>query len=1664
MSCRKKSFWEFWRSKTERRVILQRANQLKLLPSQLKQLLGDRVVRTELQNTRTASLLPPVGTEVFRCFVHEAQEEEQDTRKKDKESTEMDRHKLASDLEAGKPLPFIYGDPPPELLYTPLEELDPYYQSQKTFIVLSKWNIIHRFNAESSCYLLSPFNPLRTVAIKILIHYFFRMFILLTILTNCAFMIMSDPPTWTKNVECVFVAIYTFDIIIKIMSRGFCVGKFTFLRDPWNWLDIMIISTAFLAQFVHFGKFSVLMMIPRVLKIITVIRGLKTTVGALIQSVKRLAGVFVLMAFCLSVFALIGLQLFMGSLKNNCFLSPRNLTNSASFISDYYDNTTGSDRNFTDHPYYLPGRDDALLCGNTSDAGVCPEGYVCMKMGKNPNYGYTNYDSIGWSLLALFRVMTGDWEDLALMTLRAHGKRSLTFFVLVVFPGFFCVLSLILVVVAMAISDQKEAVVAEARQKEEEFNQIVESLKRREEEERAACRVALSEKQDGENEKSHEQTNTAAEDHRLCSPCCYIFANHVLKWNCCGCWRCLKHRLYSFVMNPFFDLGIITCLIINTIFMAMEHFPLTAEFESHLSSAALVFTAIFVAEMVLKLVAMDPYGYFQVSWHIFDFILVAISLLNLSLESNFLRFLLVMRVLRLARWWPSFHLLLKVMWTPAVINLILLLLIVVFIFTIAGMHLFQKDYKENVCHIMKDCQLPRWNMTNFFNAFLIIFRVLCGEWIDDLLGCMEVSGQNMCLIFFVMVVFIGNLLVLNLFLNLLLSAFISDSLVAPNQVEKNNMHIAISWTKTWILEHLLGKKNHVKPDHTVGSMEDHRKDYLTLDFVTSDQTMLEVKALSGNHDNRSSNYHNTESRGNPITTAEIKMEEEKKCDIVQTCGDDDHKGNTPEDCCCDQCYRCCPILDSSRDSGRFWSNFRRVCFTIIHHNYFEIFIIIIILLSSIVLVFEDIHLQHLHVLKGVVETANQVFTYLFLLEMLLKWFGLGLKKYFTSAWCWLDFIILDVFLVSLMADMLGFSGLRVFQFLRTLRALAPLRALSRFEGLRVVVQVLVQTIPAMFDGLLVFLVVWLMFSVVGVNLFAGKFFFCYNKTSEKPFQYDIVNNRSQCLTMMEENYTEVSWENAKSNYDNVGNGYLSLLQLTVSVDWDNILYSAVDYTGVENQPSYQSNPNMNLFFISFFIISSFFTFNFFIRVIISDLQRHKRGKHPFMTEAQQKYSWSLRKLFSKKPNEGVPRPQNKFQAWLFDLVTSWCFEVFMVVVICLNMVILMVETEEQSEQKEEILFWFHFVIIVIFLIEFILKIITLRKFYFSDCYNIIDFLVIFVSIIGLFIEDLLYYYFVSLAVFSVFRLVRIGRVLHLIHCARGIRKLFLSFMMSLPALFNISLLLFLILFTFSLFGMFNFAYVKKEHMIDDMFNFETFGNSMICLLMISISAGFHSPIMNTPPDCDLDIENPGLAVRGNCGNPLVGIIFFTTFIVLSYLLVIHLYIAVILQTFNSEDTVELCDNEVQMFCKTWSKFDPDASQFIQYSKLSDFCDALQDPLRIPKPNTIKLINMDLPLFPEDKIHCADVLLALATQGLNDSRDICDLKAKMEERFKANLSKVPCKPISSTLQRKQKEVAATVIQRAYRKGRDTTEMAVQSVDGHGGVSDVSGSSKPDGASE
>lgn len=68
--------------------------------------------------------------------------------------------------------------------------------------------------------------------------------------------------------------------------------------------------------------------------------------------------------------------------------------------------------------------------------------------------------------------------------------------------------------------------------------------------------------------------------------------------------------------------------------------------------------------------------------------------------------------------------------------------------------------------------------------------------------------------------------------------------------------------------------------------------------------------------------------------------------------------------------------------------------------------------------------------------------------------------------------------------------------------------------------------------------------------------------------------------------------------------------------------------------------------------------------------------------------------------------------------------------ICLNMVTMMVETDTQSKQMEEILYWINFVFVIFFTCECVLKMFALRHYYFTIGWNIFDFVVVILSIVG----------------------------------------------------------------------------------------------------------------------------------------------------------------------------------------------------------------------------------------------------------------------------------------------------------------------------------------------
>uniref|UniRef100_A0A4W5KJF4 Sodium channel protein n=1 Tax=Hucho hucho TaxID=62062 RepID=A0A4W5KJF4_9TELE len=1621
------------------------------------------------------------------------------------------------DLEAGKSLPFIYGDIPNGLVAVPLEDLDPYYMNEKTFIVLNKGKTIFRFHATDSLYVISPFSLFRRIAIKILIHsYPFNMIIMSTILTNCVFMTFSDPPEWNKIVEYTFTGIYTFESLTKIVARGFCIDGFTFLRDPWNWLDFMVISMAYVTEFVDLGNVSALrtFRVLRALKTISVIPGLKTIVGALVQSVKKLSDVVILTVFCLSVFALIGLQLFMGNLRQKCVIWPINSTEnylangSKGFDwNEYIMSESESDTwpkdmclTFSGNFYFIPGQLDALLCGNSSDSGRCPEGYTCMKAGRNPNYGYTSFDSFGWAFLTLFRLMTQDfWENLYMLTLRAAGKTYMIFFVLVIFVGSFYLVNLILAVVAMAYEEQNQATIEEAEQKEAEFKAMLEQIKNQQED-AAAMATSAGMVSEGDvveggdateggghlsrssSEASKLSSKKLEDSQRACPSWWYKFANLFCVWDCFPFWLKIKYVLNVIVMDPFVDLAVTICIVLNTLFMAMEHYPMSPRFDETLSVGNLVFTGIFAGEMFAKLAAMDPYYYFQEGWNCFDSFIVTLSLVELVLADieglSVLRSFRLLRVFKLAKSWPTLNMLIKIIHSSvgALGNLTLVLALIVFIFAVVGMQLFGKNYKDCVCKIAKSCKLPRWHMNDFFHSFLMVFRVLCGEWIESMWDCMEVAGQNMCMIVFLMVMVIGNLVVLNLFLALLLSSFSADNLApSDDDGEQNNLQIAvgriktgIAWAKVFVAEVM--KKVCCDGMSSMFCYEEAEDEQKHLDEF--DEKLNCIANQKGIDINRELDYINGTTSGIGSSVGKYMIDEDHMSFIhnpnLTVCvpiavGESDFDNLNTEDfssesdvenskdVMCVPSYPECVAkytflyLPIDHGWGKHWWFLRKTSYLIVEHNWFETVIIFMILLSSGALAFEDVYINKRKTIKIILEYADSVFTYIFILEMVLKWVAYGWVKYFTNAWCWLDFFIVDVSIITLIANAMGYSDLGPVKSLRTLRALRPLRALSRFEGMRVVVNALVGAIPSIMNVLLVCLIFWLIFSIMGVNLFAGKYYYCFNETSEENFKPDVVNNKTECFALINANYSEVRWKNVKINFDNVAAGYLALLQVATFKGWMDIMYAAIDSRKVEDQPIYEDNIYMYIYFVAFIIFGSFFTLNLFIGVIIDNFNQQKKKIRPlfliqdiFMTEEQKKYHTAMKKLGSKKPQKPIPRPLNNFQGLVFDFVTQQVFDISIMMLICLNMVTMMVETDDQSEETDNILYWVNFVFIVIFTTEFVLKLFALRHYYFTIGWNIFDVVVVILSIVGMFLADIIEKYFVSPTLFRVIRLARIGRILRLIKGAKGIRTLLFALMMSLPALFNIGLLLFLVMFIFSIFGMSNFGYVKHGAGIDDMYNFETFGNSMICLFMITTSAGWDGlllPILNYPPDCDPQLENPGAPNTGDCGNPSVGIFFFVMYIIVSFLIVVNMYIAIILENFGvatEESADPLSEDDFTTFYEIWEKFDPDASQFITYGKLGDFADYLEHPLRVPKPNTIELISMDLPMVSGDRIHCLDILFAFTKRVLGDTGELDMLRDQMEQRFiAANPSKVSYEPITTTLRRKQEDVSAKIIQQAYR---------------------------------
>ena len=235
-------------------------------------------------------------------------------------------------------------------------------------------------------------------------------------------------------------------------------------------------------------------------------------------------------------------------------------------------------------------------------------------------------------------------------------------------------------------------------------------------------------------------------------------------------------------MHPWFDSWILFAIILNTLCLAMERdtpYPDSVVFMLQLMNY--IFTVVFTAEAVIKLIGLGLKTYIREMMNRFDIIIVIASLAELnsssssgpSVFSSFRAFRLF-KIFRLFKVGDLRILIDSILFTLGTIgDYVILLNLFVYVFALLGMSFFAGKIKfnEKDQYDIEKGESPRTNFDSLGWSILTIFQVLLGEgWNDIMYDCMRSSGMMAALYFIGLVIF-GNIIMLNLFLAILLGNF-----------------------------------------------------------------------------------------------------------------------------------------------------------------------------------------------------------------------------------------------------------------------------------------------------------------------------------------------------------------------------------------------------------------------------------------------------------------------------------------------------------------------------------------------------------------------------------------------------------------------------------------------------------------------------------------------------------------------------------------------------------------------------------------------------------------------------------------------------------------------------------------------------------------------------
>ncbi|XP_066490685.1 voltage-dependent L-type calcium channel subunit alpha-1C isoform X9 [Tiliqua scincoides] len=1459
-------------------------------------------------------------------------------------------------------------------------------------------------------------NPIRRACISIVEWKPFEIIILLTIFANCVALAIYIPfPEDDSNatnsnlerVEYLFLIIFTVEAFLKVIAYGLLFHPNAYLRNGWNLLDFIIVVVGLFSAILEQatkadgvnsigGKgagFDVKALrafrVLRPLRLVSGVPSLQVVLNSIIKAMVPLLHIALLVLFVIIIYAIIGLELFMGKMHKTCY-GKGSLTDA-------------------------PAEEDPSPCAPEYAHGrQCQNDTECKPGWEGPKHGITNFDNFAFAMLTVFQCITMEgWTDVLYWVNDAIGKDwPWIYFVTLIIIGSFFVLNLVLGVLSGEFSKEREK--AKARgdfQKLREKQQLEEDLKG------YLDWITQAEDIDPENEdegmdeekprnmsmptsetESVNTDNVAGGDiegencgarlaHRISKS---KFSRYWRRWN-----RFCRRKCRAAVKSNVFYWLVIFLVFLNTLTIASEHYNQPDWLTEVQDTANKVLLALFTAEMLLKMYSLGLQAYFVSLFNRFDCFIVCGGILETILVEtkimsplgiSVLRCVRLLRIFKITRYWNSLSNLVASLLNSvrSIASLLLLLFLFIIIFSLLGMQLFGGKFNFD------EMQTRRSTFDNFPQSLLTVFQILTGEDWNSVMydGIMAYGGPSfpgmLVCIYFIILFICGNYILLNVFLAIAVDNLADAESLTSAQKEEEEEKERKKLARTASPE----KKLEPEKPAVEGEMKEEK---IELKSITADG-----ESPPSNQSNVDDYQPNENEEKNPYPSTETPGEEEEEEPEMPV-------GPRPRPM--SELHlkeKAVPMPDASAFFIFSPSNrFRVHCHRIVNDNIFTNLILFFILLSSISLAAED-PVRHTSVRNQILFYFDIFFTVIFTIEIALKMtaYGAFLHK---GSFCRNYFNILDLLVVSVSLISFGIqsSAINVVKILRVLRVLRPLRAINRAKGLKHVVQCVFVAIRTIGNIVIVTTLLQFMFACIGVQLFKGKLYSCTDssKQTEAECKGNFITYKdgevSQPLIQPR------SWENSKFDFDNVLTAMMALFTVSTFEGWPELLYRSIDSHMEDVGPIYNHRVEISIFFIIYIIIIAFFMMNIFVGFVIVTFQ--EQGEQEYKNcELDKNQRQCVEYALKARPlRRYIPKNQYQYKVWY--VVNSTYFEYLMFVLILLNTICLAMQHYGQSCIFKEAMNILNMLFTGLFTVEMVLKLIAFKpKHYFCDAWNTFDALIVVGSIVDIAITEPAEHTQCSSSMnaeensrisITFFRLFRVMRLVKLLSRGEGIRTLLWTFIKSFQALPYVALLIVMLFFIYAVIGMQVFGKIALNDTteINRNNNFQTFPQAVLLLFRCATGEAWQEIMLACLPDkkCDPDSVEPNNSTEGDhsCGSSFA-IFYFISFYMLCAFLIINLFVAVIMDNFDylTRDWSILGPHHLDEFKRIWAEYDPEAKGRIKHLDVVTLLRRIQPPLGFGKlcPHRVackRLVSMNMPLNSDGTVMFNATLFALVRTAL-----------------------------------------------------------------------------------